>query len=418
MFKNLSIPKKFYIINFLQLLTTELTGTCLILYLLSKNLSLYHCNILMIVFYLTIFVCEIPTGIIADLYGRKISVVLGFLLYTISLIIFITSNSFIMFVLSQIISGIAITLESGALEAWAIESLDIYNDSTSINELFSKSYSYSYLAGILCGFISAYFANFNLSLPWFISIVAGIITTVFCYVYMDEHYFNKKTNNTIKDSYSSMKSILKESINIGIKNKSIFTLIFIASIIQFANSSGNTFQQARFVGLFGGEIWIMAWVKAFYSIFMFLGSRFVKYLSDRNINEKNILSICFLIIGIFQALSGYFNTFLSVLILFLIYEFGRGMYGPSYSSFINKKIPNESRATILSFSSQMSQIGMILGLLITGIIGKNFNNIEANQLPIRISWILCGIIAISASYINNKFIKSSSEKEENCINTN
>ena len=235
---------------------------------------------------------------------------------------------------------------------------------------------------------------------------------------MDEHYFNKKTNNTIKDSYSSMKSILKESINIGIKNKSIFTLIFIASIIQFANSSGNTFQQARFVGLFGGEIWIMAWVKAFYSIFMFLGSRFVKYLSDRNINEKNILSICFLIIGIFQALSGYFNTFLSVLILFLIYEFGRGMYGPSYSSFINKKIPNESRATILSFSSQMSQIGMILGLLITGIIGKNFNNIEANQLPIRISWILCGIIAISASYINNKFIKSSSEKEENCINTN
>jgi len=405
MFKTNSITTKFYLINFLQLLGNELTGTILVIYLLSKGLNLYDTNILLIIFYIVIFVFEIPTGVIADLYGRKISTVLGLILYTISLIIFIFSNSFMLFVISEVIAGIAATLQSGAIEAWAVDSLKHEKNSLSLEELFSKSFSYRNLGGIICGFLASYLASINLSLPWIASIIITLLTIAICWIGMNEPYFKRSENISLKKSYISMKNIANESIHVGLKNKYIFIILLIGILIQFANSSGNSFQQARLVGLFGGEVWIMGWIKALYSIFMILGSLSIGYLKKNNISSHIIVALACFFIGFWQIMSGYFNSFLPVLLTFLIYEFGRGMYGPAYSSYLNSRIPSDKRATILSFSSLTSEIGMILGLFITGYIGKSFNNIQSNQLPIQISWIICGIFAIIASIISYNLLK-------------
>jgi hypothetical protein len=39
---------------------------------------------------------------------------------------------------------------------------------------------------------------------------------------------------------------------------------------------------------------------------------------------------------------------------------------------------------------------MCIGLVVTGSISKNFTDLYSNQMPIRVSWILCGAVAILA----------------------
>ncbi|AZR74939.1 hypothetical protein BBF96_13595 [Anoxybacter fermentans] len=394
------MKKYYYIIVFFQLFITEITGTTFVLYLLYKGLNLFHVNIVVTVFFATILIMEIPTGIIADLYGRRISVSLGFLCFSISGIIFLKSNSFSGFIVAEILAAIGATLQSGALEAWVVDNLKFFNkENIKLELLFSRAGMIRYFAGFFCGLLGAYLANFKYELPWIVSIILCLLITFFTLAIMKEPYFKKKSVN-FKNTLSSMKIIIKDSINYGMMNKPILIFFIIEILISFSNSAGNTFQQPRLVSLSGHGIWIFGWIKGIYSIFLMSGSWLIGYLSKKHKDHYQLIFYSCFMTGFWLILSGVFNSFASVLTVFLIYEIGRGMYNPAKQTFLNYRIPSDKRATILSFQSAVSQMGMILGLFITGIISSNFIDLSSNQLPIRISWILCGIIAIIAAPIS------------------
>lgn len=72
---------------------------------------------------------ELPTGALADLWGKKRTLILGFFLYSISLILIPFGTVFLYFVIFEIIRGGAKALISGAFEALAYDSLkDINKD--------------------------------------------------------------------------------------------------------------------------------------------------------------------------------------------------------------------------------------------------------------------------------------------------
>nr|WP_273545624.1 MFS transporter [Paenibacillus caui] len=138
----------------------------------------------------------------------------------------------------------------------------------------------------------------------------------------------------------------------------------------------------------------MGIIKAAYSLFMTFGSYLVrKMIAGRHEDVKVLMYACGMI-GIWLTLSGVLNTFYPVLITFLIYEIGRGMYPAAKQIFLNKRISNEYRSTLLSLDSAISQVGMCIGLVITGMMSHNFSNLSSDQTPIRLAWIVCGIAAL------------------------
>lgn len=199
--------------------------------------------------------------------------------------------------------------------------------------------------------------------------------------------------------FQSIKGITSDSISFGVKNKAVFIFFIISILVSFSNSSGNTFQQPRLVGLAGTGIWIMGWIKAIYSLLMMFGSWLIGYLGRKGKDQYSLITYSCFIIGFWLVLCGIFNSFYIVLFSFFIYEIGRGMYNPSKQSYLNNQIPLDKRATVLSFESMVSQIGMVAGLLITGIISASFTSVESNQNVIRLSWVLCGVVALGASLV-------------------
>src|SRR6188768_1055824 len=68
----------------------------------------------------TAFLFEIPTGIVADLYSRRLSVIIGFFLIGVGFTIEGALPFFGAVLLNQVIWGIGVTFISGAQEAWIV----------------------------------------------------------------------------------------------------------------------------------------------------------------------------------------------------------------------------------------------------------------------------------------------------------
>src|SRR5262245_37312784 len=69
------------------------------------------------------FILEVPTGAIADFFGRKASLAAGCLVGTAAAFIYISKPSLPVFMLAEVIFAAAYTLHSGADEALAYDSL-------------------------------------------------------------------------------------------------------------------------------------------------------------------------------------------------------------------------------------------------------------------------------------------------------
>ena len=84
-----------YIFIFLNRL--DLTQGVWMLYLANKGLSLAKLGLLEGIFHITSFFMEVPTGAVADIYGRKVSRTLGRAFFIISNIVLVLSTNFYLF---------------------------------------------------------------------------------------------------------------------------------------------------------------------------------------------------------------------------------------------------------------------------------------------------------------------------------
>ncbi|AYB43336.1 MFS transporter [Paenibacillus lautus] len=378
----------FYIITFIQFFMMEITGTTLILFIMNKGFSLQYANNLLIVLFISILLLEIPTGIIADRFGRKLSIVLGFICYLIYAVVFMLTDEFLLLIFAQIFGALATCLQSGALESWVVDHSD-----ESIENIFATSSSVMYIAGFFCGLLGAVLASIYFVLPWMISIICCLSLIVLSIIYIKENHHSKfiKRGEVVEEK--SVKKIIGSSINIILSNKQLWVIFIVGICISFSNSAPNSFQQPRFVGLSEHGLWIFGIIKTVYSLFMSLGGYLIKKLS-KYYDDTTILIFSLLMLGVWLTIAGWFNDFYPVLVSFLIYEIGRGMYPAARKIYINKRIASDYRATILSLDSAITQIGMCIGLLVTGIISKNYTDLTSSQFPIQVSWMICGIAAL------------------------
>ena len=93
------------------------------LYLQSRGLNLTQVNSITTVIVATIFLAEVPTGVIADRIGRKRSVVMALLLQTIGEAWYIFASTYEVFIVIAIIAGLGFAFSSGALESLVYDSL-------------------------------------------------------------------------------------------------------------------------------------------------------------------------------------------------------------------------------------------------------------------------------------------------------
>ena len=125
---------------------------------------------------------EIPTGAIADLFGKKVTLILSFLLEAIGGFFMATAtdlNSLIGAVFIMCLGGV---LYSGTIDALVYDSLKQDGNEESYDKVISNITSISLIAPAICSIIGGYFYLIHPTLPFwanFTGYVLGLIFSLF-----------------------------------------------------------------------------------------------------------------------------------------------------------------------------------------------------------------------------------------------
>lgn len=96
------------------------------------------------------FVLEVPTGTVADVFGRRTSLVLGFLLASAALLIYGSYPSFALFLAAEVVFALSFTLVSGADDALVYDTLVELDRAGEAKRTYARIESFK-LGGMVAG---------------------------------------------------------------------------------------------------------------------------------------------------------------------------------------------------------------------------------------------------------------------------
>ena len=197
-----------------------------VLYFRELGFSLAQIGFLASAYSLGMILFEIPTGAIADIWGRKISSILGYFLAGIAVIAVMFTGNFYAVMALSFARGAFGTLRSGAEDAWVVDLLKHKKRKELIHEFYSKQQSFISGGFLVAGIIGAFLVKiFGL---WIIWPVTGtlMIATSFVFLFGQEHFVKGKRIQGVIQRVKAVFDHSMKSINYSMKHNVISLLIF------------------------------------------------------------------------------------------------------------------------------------------------------------------------------------------------
>lgn len=331
----------YLMVSIIAALLMALHAAVYVTFLLNSGLSFFQVSLVNLFYMVFVFLLEIPTGAIADLWGRKMSFVLSSIINGIGFFLYSLAESFLGFVSAEIIIALGTTLTSGALKAWLVDSLQFYNWNGKLVKVFQMEGRLINVAKLLGGVVGAYLGVKNLSTPfalagigyWFLAIISSIL--------MKEEYFKK--NNNKKNVFASIKEIGKESIIYGFQDNIVFLIISVSVILTISFQSMNMYWQPKYEPfLFNSGQLGFIWAGIIISCL--IGNEMVSRLWVSYKNHKTPFLVIGLFAGVMIFFAGFFPGLVFSLIFFFGHEIARGAYHPYTNAVLHENIPSNKRA--------------------------------------------------------------------------
>jgi DHA3 family tetracycline resistance protein-like MFS transporter len=356
-----------------RFLTSFALGTILpvyVLYFRHYQINLFQIALLAAVFEASILLLEIPTGLVADMFGRRNSVILSAMVSVLSGAIFIFFPFLAGFIAAEIVAGLGETLRSGALEAWLVDSLKYEGREDRQKHVFAQGTRFK-TAGNLCGLIlGGYLASLNMKLVWVPFTVISVALCLFLLLRMKEHYRPKKADRSAASV--SMTETIKQSLLVLRSHTLILGLLVLAVFSEFSFETISQYWQVHFDENLLIPAAYFGWILAAASVVTILFVGKVARLSERLKRD-----VAFLMVLEAVLLASLFFISLTVspvlaVVFFVLLQASVSFKEPILLDVFNRHIPSEQRATLLSFKSLVGSGGEVLAGLCIGVVAQQF----------------------------------------------
>lgn len=374
--KNITIS---YFYNFFMQL--NITSAIWVLYLAFKGMSLIEIGMLESIYHITSLLFELPTGAIADIYGKKFSVVLGRALSIVSCICYIVSNNFFGFAVAFILSAASMNLNSGAAEALVFDSLKELGEEDKYKRIWGNlSFVMSIaqgaaalLGGILADvkFLYAYIAGTVIQVVALIA--AGSFTELPEHKEKNEIKVKEnKENEENKENKENKEEKRNIAYQIAASTKVLKARKLVLYIILFSALSGSLQTTVYFYSqsFFSG----MSFSKTAIAIICTLGclveaisSKFAYYFEEHLKFMGSLILTASINVA---ALIGLACSSKLSVAFFLMTSVSGGFAYTVFSDYINSRIPSDYRATILSFDSLCFSLFMVCVFPLFGLLAQ------------------------------------------------
>jgi MFS family permease len=303
---------------------------------------------------------EIPTGILADKLGRKISIIIALALQFLGELFFIFADSYLYFVVVCIIGGTGFAFLSGSFEAMMYDSLKAAGQEKEMQKVSGLNGSYA-LAATMIGSVAGGFITADLQLTHFVQAI--IITAVFVFLSFLAGFFLVEPQTVSRNPEDSPVMLVKDGINLIKKNKSLQRILLLSLLTTpFINYLLNFYPPYFVQAKVSGYLFGIALAAA--SLLGVFTSRYA-YLCEKILGVYKGVFLAVILPGIFYfMLAGIYHSFISAILVILAYG-SMQIQKPIFSDYLNRHIQSTNRATVLSLINILSGIYVALtGLLI------------------------------------------------------
>ncbi len=324
----------------------------------------------------SIFLFEIPTGIVADAVSRRLSVILGVFLMGIGTFLSGLIPVFIPILIAQMIWGLGYTFTSGALDAWISDEVGEEN----AGAVFLHGTKVSQYGGLAAIPLSILLAQGNIATPILASGVLFWFLGVYLMRFMPETGFTP-TPREDRTTWQHMGRTLRTGASMLRVRPALVSILTIGLFIGLYSEgfdrlwNAHILEQFTFPNLFGLKM--IAWfgiMEAAPQLLTILAVRQVEKRTDTSRTPSLVcalagLSAALIVSLLVFALAG--NFWLAVVSVIAI-GVVRSLIWPLYTAWVNHRLDSSVRATVLSMSGQVDSIGQITSGPLLGIIARRY----------------------------------------------
>ncbi|RIH63458.1 MFS transporter [Mariniphaga sediminis] len=360
-----------------------------VLFYQDNGMGMHEIFVLKAIYSLAIVFLEIPSGWMADVWGRKKTLILGTILGSAGFLMYSFSYGFWAFVAAEIVLGAGHSFVSGADSAMLYESLKADRKSGSYVKHEGRITSAGNFAEAIAGITAGFLAAVSLRTPFYFQFAVAALAIPAAFTLTEPQI--KATTHI-----HSVKKIVGDIKNTFLKETNLRVSILLSAVTGTATLTFAWLVQPYFkiIGL-PVELFGLLWTVLNLSVGV--SSAFAYRFEGRFSRRNEVLFIVILL-----AL-GYFSSGLLIsregLVFLLLFYIVRGLATPVFKNYINLYTPDEIRATILSVRNLIIRISFAV---IGPLLGWMTDHVSLNT-----AFILAGgIYLIAALAVVSPWMKS------------
>lgn len=367
-------------------------GPVIMLYLLDKGLSYTEIMILESFFSIAVVVLEVPTGALGDLLGRRFSLFLAGIFMALGAVTYILGTQFWQFMIGEALFACGMSFKSGSDTAIVYDSLKKLGKEKTFAAVQGKGESYALGSQIVGSVISGFVYSLNKELPLLISAVLMVCSTIISlFMYEIKTYEQEEKPGYFQQIGISARFLLTHQRVRSIVLYSIFFAVFFRI--------GFWYYQPYFQDI-GIQSEYFGIIFALFNIVATLSARSAGKLIEWTRGKSMILlsvlmTVSFLLLGVTRLSFGF--------VFICLQQVVRGVQVPVFMKYMNKHIPSNQRATIISCSSLLKNLAVAAAFPVAGFF---MDRMDAVQINLYTGLLMAAGTVFFYFFLNNKMKKT------------
>lgn len=357
---------------------------------------------------LAYFSAEIPTGVVADAYSRKLSLIIGYITMGVGFMIEGLFPTFGAVLLSQVVWGIGATFLSGAETAWLTDEVG-EKQVTGVLLRGGQIGSFVAILGILLamgiGAIIGLGAGFIISGIGFVLLGLALIPL------MPETGFTP-TPNSERNTWGKLTDTFRAGLATVRASRVLMLVLLIELFIGLSDEGYQRLSEPHLLENFTfptiGNLAPIVWLGAINIVALMLNITFVGIVRRRIKDEDS------------PAILRHFRLFMSLSLLGIVWfafsysfvvgvaayisiQLMRGIAFPLYNAWLTQQIDPKVRATVLSMWGQVNALGQMIGGPLIGFL--------ATVLAFRVGYGLIAVLLLPVVWLIGRILQLPHERE-------
>jgi DHA3 family tetracycline resistance protein-like MFS transporter len=359
------------------------------------------------------FLGEIPTGVVADVYSRRLSIIIGLVLIGVGFMVEGLFPTFGVILVAQVIWGIGYTFTSGAREAWIAD--EVGEDR--VGGVFLRAAQVGQL-GALAGIgLSVAIASADLGTALVVGGAGFVAMAVFLALFMPETGFSP-TPAAERSSWGKMAATFEDGIDVVRRSAVLPAILAIAAIAGAASEGLDRLTDVHFLEDFTfpdlGSADPIVWfglISAGALLISIAAAEFARcFLGSRDASARVRLLLVFnAVLVAAVCVFGLASGFYLALAAYWAARVMRQTMLPLQAAWLNEHVDSRVRATVFSMAGQFDAGGQIVGGPAIGLL--------ANVASVRAALVAAGLALLPSLPLYARGLRDALSVSEEVVST-